>query len=82
MRIVPYDAAVVLDDVVRDLQVPDVGVGEDRAALRDDAGGRPVGPPPISLMLPGKPDLVAAADVEPVDRRLEAGRDGAARQRS
>ena len=65
-------AAVVLDDVVRDLQVAGVGVGEDRAALGDDVG-RQAGRPAADLVdVAREALLVAAADVEAVD----AGRVG------
>ena len=64
-------AAVVLDDVVGDLQVARVGVGEDRTALRGDVGRQPGRATRLAVDVPREALLVAAADVEAVDRRLE-----------
>ena len=82
---VAVGAAVVLDDVVRDLQVAGVGVGEDRAALGDQAAGLAgrVAADPVDVAREAR--LVAAADVEAVDRRrgirAEARREGVAVRR-
>ena len=49
-----YAPPLLCEDVVGDLEVAGVGVDEDAAALGDRWAGRPVGPPPIWLMLAGK----------------------------
>ena len=66
-------AAVVLDHVVGDLQVAGVGVGEDRAALRDQAAGQAGGRAADGVDVAGEALLVAAAQVEAVDRRRRVG---------
>ena len=75
MRIVAVGAAVVLDHVVGDLQVAGVGVGEDRAALgrrRWPAGRWAAAADLVDVAREAL--LVAAAEVEAVDRRAVAGR--------
>ena len=60
--------AVVLYHVVGDLQVAGIGVGEDRAALCDQAAGQAGHTAADDVDIAGEALLVAAAQVEAVDR--------------
>ena len=68
----PVAAAVVLDHVVRDLEVAGVGVGEDRSALGDDGRGQARGRAAGLVDVGREAGLVATADVEAVDGRRSA----------
>ncbi len=65
----PVRTAVVLDHVVRDLQVAGVGVREDRTTLGDQAARLARRVAADLGQVAGEAHLVAAPDVEAVDRR-------------